>query len=595
MFTHRPSLRIILTAALVAAGVAALTGPIAARAADGAPAASGDELRPINIDVKDAPIADVLRMLGKAAGVNIVLGAGINGTVEAISLHDVTVDAALEVIAKAQGLYVDYHNNVYLVTKEAPKSATPAVTLLAPGEGPGLPGNLPGPAGGPYVPGANGPGPLIGATTPGVTPAPPTPPGKAQITLKPSEGATEKRTTQLLTLRFASAQMLADMFGGSTSGNGTQMPGGKSRGGYGNFGGRNATQDIFGGYAATSSTSGGWGQLGGGLGGGGGGGLGGGRNGGGGGGGRNGNQNGQNGNQGGLGGGGRNGGGGGGAGGGVLELPEGMTGDDIMAYLPQNALIVKGSQENIDSLREIVALLDQPTKQVEIATRFIEVDTGSEKDFGIDWSTSNGSFQFYNSGYAQASPTSNWVHFGRGRFDATLAAMITNDRATLLNEPRVVTQNNLAADIEFTTEIPVWTANTTFNSFGQPNTTYQLNPVDVDNSLMVTPRINGDDSITMYLTPELDDQAGNVVGPDGTSAPIITTEYVETQVNVQDGETVVIGGLVRKNEQINNKDTPILGKLPIIGALFRSDHRTTKNSELLIFVTPRIVRDVPAQ
>ena len=174
MFTHRPSLRIILTAALVAAGVAALTGPTVARAADGAPAASGEELRPINIDVKDAPIADVLRMLGKAAGVNIVLGAGVTGTVEAISLHDVTVDVALQVIADAQNLHVYQHDNVYVVSKEAPKGTQLAGTP-APAPVPGYVINPPTPAPTPYLPGPTVPGPA-GQTGPGVIPAPPTPP-----------------------------------------------------------------------------------------------------------------------------------------------------------------------------------------------------------------------------------------------------------------------------------------------------------------------------------------------------------------------------------------------------------------------------------
>ena len=187
------------------------------------------------------------------------------------------------------------------------------------------------------------------------------------------------------------------------------------------------------------------------------------------------------------------------------------------------------------------------------------------------------------------------VRFARGRFDGILAALLSSNRATVVNQPAVVTQNNLYAEIDFDTQIPYFTATVSYNNFGQRTVDYTSDFVDVANFLGVTPRINGDDSITMDLSPELDDTIGNVTGPNGESIPIVTTQTVLTQVTVADGETLVIGGLVRKNESQNTKETPLLSKIPIIGQLFRSDQRSLTNSELLIFVTPRIVREVPAQ
>jgi len=109
------------------------------------------------------------------------------------------------------------------------------------------------------------------------------------------------------------------------------------------------------------------------------------------------------------------------------------------------------------------------------------------------------------------------------------------------------------------------------------------------------PRINADDSVTLYLEPTLEDQIGEVVGPGGEAVPIITTQYVSTTVTVPDGDTVVMGGLIRKDESTNYNHTPLLSKLPIIGPLFRSKTFRQSNSELLIFVTPQIIREIPPQ
>jgi len=235
-----------------------------------------------------------------------------------------------------------------------------------------------------------------------------------------------------------------------------------------------------------------------------------------------------------------------------------------------------------------------PTKQVEISTRFIEVQTGSDNALGIDWSTANASFKAFNKGFSTA--TADLVRFARGNFEAQLGALMQTNRATLVNEPRVVTQNNQEAEFEFDTVIPYFTPNITYNNFGQQTVQYVETDATVDNMLDVTPRINADDSVTMDLYPEISDQIGSVAAPDNsTQVPIITTEYVETEVTVADGETVVIGGLMRKNETLTEKQTPLLSNIPIIGGLFRSKETVTSNSELLIFVTPRIVHQVPTQ
>lgn len=571
-------------------------------------AAPSGEQQLINIDVKDAPIEQVLRMLAKAASVNILIGPDVKGTVEAISLRDVTVDAALRLIATSQRLYWYKQDNVYIVSKDPPPA-----TVVVP-SGPSNAGGTPtGPAGGGTtmvpMPGAvagnTGEAPLTqGAPrTTNVASAPP--PLVGPNYTAPTGGAVAgepKFSTAMITLAFADAGQLATMFGGTICSGGSpnevfgsqvspfarhKAQQGLSRGSRGLSG-----NDVFGG---TTGSAGALGQeVGGGFGGGGGG-RGGGRLGGGGG--LGGQQSGglggqQSGGRGGLGGGGTS-GGGGGAGALAALLPPDM--DPPIGFMPENALLVRGSQEDIDKFREIIELLDKPTKQVEIAAKFINVQTTADKALGIDWSISNGTLEFFNQGFAPGEAVNNVVRFARGRFEAQLNALLASGRATVVNEPHVIAMNNQFAEINFSTTIPYFTAQISYNQFGQRTVDFTNDEIDVENSLWVVPRINADDSITVYLEPTLDDVVGNVVGPNGESVPVVTSQYVSTTVRVADGETVVLGGLIRKDESSSLRETPLLSRIPIIGRLFQGRSTRKSNSELLVFVTPRIIRDIPPQ
>jgi len=285
----------------------------------------------------------------------------------------------------------------------------------------------------------------------------------------------------------------------------------------------------------------------------------------------------------------------GGVGGGYANgmRPDGI--DSIIAFMPQNSLLVSGEPAAIDQLREVLALLDQPTKQVEISTKFIQVDVTEEHSFGIDFFVSNGSLEFFQLGFAPGEAINNVVRWAKGTFEATLGVSLSNNKGTVVNEPHITTQNNVPAYISFYTTIPYFTAQITYNSFGQREVDYTEEEIDVEQTLEVTPQINADDTVTMFLAPIMDDQTGTVQGANGEKVPIVATQELETQVTVADGETVVLGGMIRKQKSENYRYTPILSDIPILGSLFTSKTINNQNTELLVFVTPRIVRDIPAQ
>lgn len=566
----------ILVSVVVAALAVALSfAPrfVPASVADDTP----EEERLINIDVKDGEISAVLRMLAKAANVQIVIGENVVGRVEAMTLRDVTVDTALRMLTLTKGYHWYKEGDIYVVTSGnvpgLPPGGNQGTTTLPPPGGMQH-GTSGGVAAGETIavpPASTGPMPS----------APPTmvnPEGGSQVIFAP-EGNQPKLVTAMIPLKFTDAEQLAYAFGGGVIG--SRMPNaqykyqrpshvGRSIGR--SDGGGLSGPDIFGGSSRSQ-----WGQddgLGGRGGRGGGIGTGG--------------------TTGGSTTGGRSTGRSGSGGGSTLLLPGEM--EPPTAFLDQNALIVKGTQDEIDQFTEIINMLDVKTREVEISTKFVNVQTTGTDALGIDWTVSNGALEFWNLGFAPATATNNVVRYSRGRFQATLAALMTNGRATVVNEPRVTCPNNQFAEVNFYTTIPYFVATSEYNQFGQRVATeVDIEEAYVENSLYVMPRINADDSVTLYLEPMLEDQIGEVVGPNGEAVPIITTQYVSTTVTVPDGDTVVMGGLIRKDESTNYNHTPLLSKLPIIGPLFRSKTFRQSNSELLIFVTPQIIREIPPQ
>ena len=524
------------------------------------------EQRLINIDVKDGAIDSVLRMLAKAAGVNIVIGENVTGRVEAVSLRDVTVETALELITMTRGYYYHRQGNVYVVTVE-PVAGTSSVPprgadsrpLVRPGES---------------APGPIGPAPVTPPSTAGpavVTPSPLLHPPQPSSVVAPGDPGEPKTVFKLIHMKFADARQLAAAFGGTESGTqemGSTRPMRPSE--YRRWQDRGNDSyvgpDIFSGGSSASR----WGQddLGGGRGSSG-------RS-------TRGSSSSSSGRS-------------SGSSGGLDSMLPGEM-DPPTAFLPLNALLVRGTQEEIDQFTEIIAMLDVRTRQVEIACKFVDVQTTAQNALGIDWSIANGALEFWNLGFAPAEAINSVIRYSRGRFQGMLAALEQDGRATVVNEPHVTCPNNSYAEVNFYTVIPYFVATTEYNQFGQRiSSEVDVEEVDVENSLYVMPRINADDSITVFLEPELEDAVGEVIGPNGETIPIITTQFVSTQVTVPDGDTIVMGGLIRKDVSFSYKRTPLLHRLPIIGKLFQSKHARTSNSELLIFVTPKIVRDVPAQ
>jgi len=270
-----------------------------------------------------------------------------------------------------------------------------------------------------------------------------------------------------------------------------------------------------------------------------------------------------------------------------------------------NTLLVQDTAKKLDSIRQMVNHLDIPIRQVLIESRIVVADNGFTDELGVKFGISDLGSQAAISGNQAGSdallfgadPTDRslsvnlpvseaagtigltFARLAEGTIlDVELSALESESRGEVIASPRVFTTNNNEAHIESGEQIPFLTA----SSAGNTTITFKKAVL----SLKVTPQITPDDRIILDLLINQDTR-----GEDTVFGPAINTREVGTRVLVENGETIVLGGVYQ--QRINHEVTkvPLLGDLPGIGALFRSTSDSSAKQELLMFVTPKIVKE----
>ena len=180
------------------------------------------------------------------------------------------------------------------------------------------------------------------------------------------------------------------------------------------------------------------------------------------------------------------------------------------------------------------------------------------------------------------SPASYGLSILSGDFlvDLELSALQTEGRVEILSSPRVVTQDGAVAEVWSGTEVPIITRD--------EDGTNNLETVTAALRLNVTPRIAPNNMVDMELNIN-NDELGNNVSVAGQTQVTKLTSGVKTNVLVDNGETIVLGGVYKQTQKASTDKVPLLGDIPVIGNAFKKNSRTFNKSEMLIFVTPRIV------
>ncbi|CAH8183214.1 type IV pilus secretin PilQ [Vibrio aestuarianus] len=277
-----------------------------------------------------------------------------------------------------------------------------------------------------------------------------------------------------------------------------------------------------------------------------------------------------------------------------------------------NSLLIRELPDNISVIRHIIAALDIPVKQVQIEARIVAVNEGNLDELGVRWgftstngdNTVGGSIEsnlfqagllnentlpvddFLNVNLAATSANASSIAFQVAKLgsdlllDLELSALQRESKAEIISSPRLITTNKKPAYIEQGTEIPYLES----SSSGATSVSFKKAVL----SLKVTPQITPDNRLVLDLSVT-QDRPGEVVKTGTGEAVAINTQRIGTQVLVNNGETVVLGGIFQHSISNTVDKVPLLGDLPLLGVLFRRSYEQVGKSELLIFVTPKVV------
>ena len=296
-----------------------------------------------------------------------------------------------------------------------------------------------------------------------------------------------------------------------------------------------------------------------------------------------------------------------------------------------NTIIIRDLPTFVEKAKGLMAELDTATPQVEIEARIVVTNRNFSRDFGIQWGFGGEKSNRYGNttglnfpnqivvngsgvpsagglpanaggpggpasdtgigqsgrGYAVNLPAAAFNSavgismgnvLGSFNLDVALTALENQGRGRLLSTPKVTTQNNQAAEIKQGTQIPIQTV---------ANNTVTTQFKDAVLTLKVTPQIT--DAGTVILTLEVENSTPDFAH-EVNGIPPINTQAAKTIVLVKDGQTAVVGGIYQSSESVTEDRTPVLGNVPLLGYLFRRKGTQNSNNELLLFITPRIVK-----
>ncbi len=304
-----------------------------------------------------------------------------------------------------------------------------------------------------------------------------------------------------------------------------------------------------------------------------------------------------------------------GAGGSYVNLLQLRQNVGVVPDINSNALVITTTPDNMRAIQQIIDSLDIIPRQVMIEVIIAEASLDATQKLGFQFDvkgvgkllgtaiTHGGASNFALGAGATvaqniAGPLNPGGQYGvqalNGNFNGLLQALATDNRVHILSTPKIFTSNNQQAEIDVTQNIPIVAQNAGFG-FGTSNSVTFL-PVGI--TVNVTPRITKDGLVTMDIVASDTELLGFdtlQTGTDANGRPIFSTaprtsdRTTDTSVSAKDGEIIALGGLMRDNKTVDTNKVPLLGDIPILGALFRSRTITKSKTELMIFLVPHVV------
>jgi general secretion pathway protein D len=275
------------------------------------------------------------------------------------------------------------------------------------------------------------------------------------------------------------------------------------------------------------------------------------------------------------------------AGGGALRV----AADDA-----RNTLIVRGTREDHDQISYILSSLDSSARQVLLEATIAEVTLNDEVEIGTRFFFERGnwdlSFSDLESGSIAGTNPGFTAVFGVGGADVALSALSSVTDVRVISAPTLVVLDNKEGILQIGDQVPIAIQNSTTTGGNEPSVVTQIDYRDTGIILRVRPRIGNGGRVLLDISQEISNvQATRTSGID---SPTISQRRVETSVALGDGQTLALGGLVQENDSIATTETPGLGRIPVLGNLFRNRNSNKGRTELLILIRPRVIEDEQA-
>ena len=263
----------------------------------------------------------------------------------------------------------------------------------------------------------------------------------------------------------------------------------------------------------------------------------------------------------------------------------------VVADNDTNSLMVMTSAKNYDRVKKIIDDLDRPIPQVLIKVLVAEVTHDGEVDLGVEFSGLNirdsGNGFEIGTDFGVAAATDGFkFSLIETNLNAAIHALESVGKLDVLSRPYILTSDNKKATITVGEEVPFIRDSRTTDQGSTINT---IEYEDIGIILNVTPHINPDGLVIMDVAPEISTLTGNTVPISETvDAPTFAKRSASSRVAIQNGQTIVIGGLVQDRKTSTINKVPLLGDIPLVGELFKRTQDTKSKTELLIFITPHV-------
>jgi general secretion pathway protein D len=275
----------------------------------------------------------------------------------------------------------------------------------------------------------------------------------------------------------------------------------------------------------------------------------------------------------------------------------------------RNAVIVSSSPGNFKLIRNVLLQLDTPPRQILIEATIAEVTLNDQLQYGMEWFIKH-SLNTSNAGnYEGTLSTMGGLALGGtglsysmtklpGDFQAKINMFAKKNLINIVSTPHIAMLDGKEASITVGTEVPIVTSEVTASDISSSGSTGTTQPSIMRNVqyrntgviLRVRPIINSDGAMTIDISQELSEAQNNSVS--SIDSPLILNRSIHTTLAVNSGETVLLGGLISSNKSSGESKVPLLGDIPLIGHLFKTESTGTTKTELIVQITPYILNDV---